>query len=177
MEPQEALENLLDSKILAIIKLFLKSDEEYYLREISRLTRVSPASTYRILNRLVKINFLTVRQIKTARLYKISSNKTTELLKSLLEVDVIQLFVDQASQIDNVEEILLLGAVTKNKANILLLGNNVDTAKIKLLCAELREHYNFTINQMTLVREQYEQMSAMGLYPGSKTILYRGNLN
>ena len=173
MEPQEALENLFDSKMLAIIKLFLKSDEEYYLREISRLTHVSPASTYRILNRLVKMNFLTLRQIKTARLYKVTSNKTAELLKSLLEVDVIQSFVEQAAQLENVEEILLLGTATKSKANILLLGNNVDTSKVKLLCSELREKYNFTINQMTLAREQYEQMSAMGLYPGSKKLLHR----
>jgi hypothetical protein len=174
MEPQEILESLFDNKILAILKFFLKNKNgEYYLREISRITKVSPASTYRILNKFVEINVLKVREIKTAKLYTLESNKTTEFLKSILEVDVVQYFVEKVFLLGNVEEILLLGAKTKNKANILILGSGIDTAKVKLLCGEIKEKYNFTINQMTLAREQFEQMSAMGLYPGSKKVLYK----
>lgn len=174
MEPQEILGELFDNKILSILRFFLKNDDgEYYLREISRNTKVSPASTYRILNKLVAMNVLIVNEIKTAKLYKLESNKTVDFLKSLVEVDVVQFFVEQASKIEPIEEILLLGTRSKNKANVLVLGNNVDTSQVKLLCGEIKEKYDFTINQMILAREQYEQMSAMGLYPGSKKVLFR----
>lgn len=174
MEPQEILDNLFDSKILAIIKFFLKNEQgEYYLREIARLTKVSPASTYRILNKLVDMGVLNIREIKTAKLYSLESNKTTEFLKSILEVDIIQYFVEQASKIEGIEEIILLGTKTKSKVNLLILGSGIDTAEIKLFTGEIKEKYDFTINQMSLARDQYDQMSAMGLYPGEKKVLYR----
>ncbi|MBN2368746.1 helix-turn-helix domain-containing protein [Candidatus Woesearchaeota archaeon] len=174
MEPQEILENLFDSKIVSILKFFMKNDSgEYYLREISRMTRVSPASTFRILNKLVKIGALKLKEIKTAKLYSLNSNKTTDFLKTLLEVDVIDAFVDQASRLDGVEEILLLGEKGKTKANLLLLGVNIDSNALKAISGELRQKYDYTVNTMSLNRDQYEQMSAMGLYPGSKKVLYR----
>jgi len=177
MEPQEILGELFDNKIISILRFFLKNDNgEYYLREISRNTKVSPASTYRILNKLVDMNVLIVNEIKTAKLYTLEKSKTVDFLKTLVEVDIVQFFVEQASNIEAIEEILLLGARSKNKANVLVLGNNVDTAQVKLLCGEIKEKYDFTINQMILAREQYEQMSAMGLYPGTKKILYRKSL-
>jgi DNA-binding transcriptional ArsR family regulator len=168
------MENLFDKKILSILNFFLKNESgEYYLREISRITKVSPATTYRILSKLVKLELLKLNEIKTAKLYSLGESKSIDFLKSILEVDFVQLFVDKASQFTGVEEILLLGTANKTKANVLILGSNVDAAQVKLLCGEIKEKSNYTINQMTLSREQYEQMSAMGLYPGSKKSLFR----
>jgi len=174
MEPSEILEDLFDSKILKILKHFMKNpDKEFYLRELSRITRVSPASTYRILNRLVKLDILLVKEIKTAKLYSIKQNKTVEFMKSILEVDVIELFVEQASKVDQVEEVMLLGKKEQDKANLLLLGDSIDTAKVKLFAGVIKEEHGFTINHMSLSRDQFEQMSSMGLYPGSKKVLYK----
>ena len=44
---------------------------------------------------------------------------------------------------------------------------------MKLLTGEIKQKYNFTINQMTIDKSQYEQMSSMGLYPGSKKVLFK----
>ena len=174
MEPGEIMANLFDDKVVRIIKFFIKNDEpEYYLRELSRITRVSPATTYRILNKLVNLEILEVREIKTAKLYKLSKNKTVDFLKSILEVDVIEYFVEAANKLQNIEEILLLGKKEKAKANVLVLGTDISPAELKLLTAEIKEKYEFTLNQMTLSKEQYEQMSSMGLYPGSKRVLYK----
>jgi len=174
MEPSEIMENLFDNKIVKILKFFLKNDNgQYYLREISRNTRVSPASTYRILNKLVELKILDINEIKTAKLYSISNNKAVDFMKSIFEVDVIQHFIEQAALMPQVNEILLLGKKEKAKANVLVLGENINKADMKLLIGEIKEKYDFTINQMSLSREQYEQMSAMGLYPGNKKVLFR----
>lgn len=174
MEPAEIMTNLFDNKVVKIIKFFIKNDvTEYYLRELSRLTKVSPASTYRILNKLVALEILEVREIKTAKLYKLSKNKTVDFLKSIMEIDVIEYFVEIASKIVEIQEILLLGKKEKLKANVLVLGNNINPQDLKTITAEIKEKYDFTLNQMTLSKEQYEQMSSMGLYPGGKKVLYK----
>ncbi len=173
MDQSEILSKLFDSKVLSILKFFMYNDKnEYYLREISRLTKVSPASTYRILNSLVKMELLKVREIKTAKLYCLEANKSVDFMKSIVEVDVVAQFVEAIVKLGNIEEILLLTR-EKNKANMLILGKDMDTNELKRVAAEMKEKHTFTVNYMTLTREQYEQMSAMGLYPGSKKLLYR----
>jgi hypothetical protein len=71
------------------------------------------------------------------------------------------------------EEILLLGSKEKFKANLLILGQGIDVSEIKKLSGETKDKYNFSINQMTLSKDQFDQMSAMGLYPGSKKVIYK----
>ena len=174
MEPSEIMENLFDIKIVKILKFFLKNDNgHYYLREISRNTRVSVASTYRILNKLVELTILEINEIKTAKLYSLSNNKIVDFMKTMFEVDVLQFFIEHASKMIGIQEVLLLGKKEKVKANVLVLGENINKADMKLLTGEIKEKYDFTINQMSLSREQYEQMSAMGLYPGNKKVLFR----
>ena len=104
---------------------------------------------------------LKVEEIKTAKLYSLDSNQTVEFLKSMIEVDVLKYFTDKAYIIQGIEQILLLGTKQKSKANLLVLGNNINVADVKLLCGEIKEKYGFTINQMSLVKEQYDQMSNM----------------
>ena len=176
MENQEIIESLFDNKIISILKFFLKNDtNEYYLREIARNTRVSPTSTYRILKKLVELELLELREIKTAKLYKFASNKKSEFIKSMLEVDILEYFIESVKKIAGVDEILLLGKKDKAKANVILLGATINTADVKLLAGEVKEKYGFTINQMTLSKEQYEQMASMGLYPGEKKVLFRSS--
>jgi len=174
MEPYEIMERLFDKKIVKLLQFFLNNDSsQFYLREISRNTRVSAASTYRILNKLVELKILEINEIKTAKLYSLANNKTVDFIKTILEVDVLQYFIEQAVKMPEINEILLLGKKEKAKANVLVLGENIDKSKMKLLTGEIKEKYDFTVNQMSLSREQYEQMSAMGLYPGNKKVLFR----
>jgi DNA-binding MarR family transcriptional regulator len=174
MDQPELLSNLFDIKVLSILKLFMVNDQtEYYLREVAKLTRVSVSSTFRILNRLVHMELLKVREIKTAKLYSLNSGKNTEFLKAIVEVDVVALFVEKASKAFGIDEIFLVGAKEKSKANLLVLGKDIEFDKLKQTAAEMKEKYNFMVNYMTLTREQYEQMFAMGLYPGTKKILYK----
>ena len=59
MESQKIMEGLFDRKILTILKLFLKKkDQQFYLKEISKQTRVPLASTHRILNKLLELEII-----------------------------------------------------------------------------------------------------------------------
>ncbi|NTV24061.1 MAG: helix-turn-helix domain-containing protein [Nanoarchaeota archaeon] len=174
MEPPEVLLGLLDQKVVTILRLFLKDDsKQYYLREISKATKVSLGSTHRILNRLVNSQILKVTEIKTAKIYSLEPNRTVEYLKTLIEVDCVAQFVEIAKNLAGVDEILLL-AKDKTKANVLILGT-LDSTELRKISWELKEKYQFTINHMSLTKEQYDQMSSMGLYPGTKKSLFRKN--
>ena len=68
METVDVLEQLFDNKILSVLQLFVENENnQYYLREIAKLTKVSPATTYRILNKLVDLNVLEIQEIKTLK--------------------------------------------------------------------------------------------------------------
>ena len=82
------------------------------------------------------------------------------------------MFVDRIKSLEGIEKIILHGKQTNKKANVLVLGSNVDATQIKLISSEIKEKYDFTILSLTLTNEQYEQMSAMGLYSGEKQVLF-----
>ena len=105
----QILKELFDDKILKVLKLFIDNkSKKYYLREISRLTGISPATTYRILNKLVDKNFLKIEKIKKTKLYKFSNNEKTELLASILkkEKSVIQIFVEKVKKFESIDNII-----------------------------------------------------------------------
>lgn len=176
MEDVNFLEQLFDAKTLRILKLFLRdSQSTYYLREVSKLTGVSLASTYRILNRILKLNIIEQVQIKRFKVYKLASNKRVDFLEQFLKEEkrILESFVDQIRTHAGIQAVILHGDAQPDRANVLLIGENIDTNELKRLCAEVKEKYNFTISPLTLTQEQFNQMSSMGLYSGKKKVLFK----
>ena len=106
METVDVLEQLFDNKILSVLQLFVENENnQYYLREIAKLTKVSPATTYRILNKLVDLNVLEIQEIKTLKQYILSKNKKTEFLKTVIKKEkrVVDVFVDRIKSLEGIE--------------------------------------------------------------------------
>ena len=82
------------------------------------------------------------------------------------------MFIDTVKDIKELQYIVLHGKETKDRANLLLIGENIDSGKIKEICAKIKEEHNFIISPLTVTAEQYDSMSKMGLYSGKKNILY-----
>lgn len=151
--------------------LFQHSEQEYYLRELAKASRVSPASTYRILQKLSDKQIIESRKVKKLTLYKWKAN---EFLESIIgdKKSAIQEFVDDISKLEGIKEIVLHGAEKKDKASILIIGNAEPTA-ISNCETRIREKYEFSILSTQLLESQYEQMSSMGLFPGQKKTLFK----
>jgi DNA-binding Lrp family transcriptional regulator len=176
MEDLDILEHLFDAKTLELLRFFMKNpQEQYYLREIAKLSKLPVTSTYRLLNRFVSLGILKVVSIKNNKLYQIESNKTTDFLKTVLKLEprILDAFVDKVKGFPGLSAVVLHGEEKEDRANILLIGENIDVNEMKMLCGEIREKYNFTITSLTLAKEQYEQMAAMGLYSGKKKIIFQ----
>ena len=176
MESVKILGELFDEKIISVLKTFVREkDKKFYLREISKITKVPAATTYRILNKLVKLELINQTRIKHLKLYQLSENDNTAFLENILKEGkrILQYFVDEIKNIPGVESIVLHGDETEEKANILIIGENINAEKIKPLCAKIKEEQNYTISTLALTKEQFEQISAMGLYSGTKKILFK----
>ncbi len=176
MEQVSVLEELFDKKLIAVLKALLKDPKkEYYLQEIVAASNVPPATALRALDKLIKADVLSYRKLSRIKLYKLKENEKVELLASLFKQDlkIVELFVKKAKEIEGVKTIILHGKESSSRANILLIGENIDAGIVKSLCAEIKESYNFVISPLALTDEQYYQMSNMGLYSGQKKVLYQ----
>ncbi|MBN1646168.1 winged helix-turn-helix transcriptional regulator [Candidatus Woesearchaeota archaeon] len=175
MADKSILEELFNEKILKILKLFIYNpEEEYYVREIAKRTRVPLASSHRILQKLVKAGILKEIRIKHYRAYRLADSKDTKFLESILTTarSAIKEFVDMASKIEGIDQIIQHGKETKDKVSILIIGRNINTEAVKQLVGQIKATFNFTIIQLMLEPEQFQQMSEMGLYPSQRITLF-----
>jgi len=172
MGKKEVLSNLIDQKKAAILKLLINSKEELYLKEISEKSNVSLASTFRILQEFVNQEILERKEWKNSKTYKCKENEKMKFLAELFyeEFDGLNIFVKAVERIEGIENILLHGTKNKNKANVLLIGNNINADKVDEICNEIKQK-GFEITFMPLTRLQYDQMAKMGLYSGEKKVL------
>jgi len=176
VEPVAILSGLFDKKKLSVLKIFIDQPErELTLQEISKSSRVSLATTYRILGRLVKLELLVERKIKHLRLYKLAPNSSTKYLARILESakSALEEFVELIKTVQGVEEVILHGKQAKDRASVLLIGSGIDGGAVQAAIQRIRDAYNFNIIQLTLDAAQYAQMQTMGLFPGEKQILFR----
>lgn len=175
MGKSDILEQLFDEKILKIIRIFYQdTSQQFYLREISKKTNVPVASTHRILKRLAELNIIAQLPIKKFKIYKLGDNEATRFLGQIIkkERQALQVFITRAKAIPGIESIILQGKEEIDRANIIIIGHDINKEEVKKICASIRDEFNFTITELVLEREQFEQMNKMGLYPGKKKVIY-----
>lgn len=171
---REVMEALVAPSTMKILRLFINNeDQQYYLREVSKLTKVPPATTYRVLQLLVGIGILDLQAIKKFKLYSFNY-ETGRFLLDLLQdrKSAVAEFVNSVKAFDGVQLVVLHGKEDKNRANVLVIGTEMDSESIKRNSVYFSDKYKFNIILLTLSPDQYNQMSSMGLYPGKKKILF-----
>ena len=174
MSKRAILEGLLDKNHLKLLKLFInRSEQQFYLREISRLTKVPPASVYRVIRQFLTLELLIEHKIKKFKLYSFNT-KDTEFLVDILadKSSALDDFVAFARSIPKVEMLIQHGKEERKKASVLLVGENLPMDSIKIKVGEIKEKFGFSIIYLAQSKAQYAQMSSMGLFPGKKKILY-----
>ena len=161
MTQADILEQLFDDKILRILRIFYQDpNQQLYLREIAKKTRVPPASTFRIIQKLVDLKIITQQAIKKFKLYKLGDNEATRFLGQLIkkEKQALQVFITRAKNIAGVESILLQGKEEKGRANLIIIGHDINKTQVKNICAEIKKEFNFVITELVLEKDQYQQM-------------------
>ena len=159
MQNPEILEEIFDKKTIRLIQLFLNNKEkQFYLREISKEANIPLASTSRLVNKLLKLNILKLIKISKFKLYQLANNDNTKFLEKFLkkEVQMLNKFIDSIKDFPGLQYIILHGEEEKDRANVLLIGENIDTGAIKEVVANIKEGDKFTVSALVLAPEQYE---------------------
>jgi len=74
-------EELIDAKLLKILKLLLKhKDQQFHLHKIAQETNIPVATVFRTINKLVKLDLVEQTVIGKFKLYTIAHNKKTKEL-------------------------------------------------------------------------------------------------
>lgn len=177
VQNRELLEALISPSTLKILKLFINNeDQQYYLREIAKVTRIPPATTYRVLQHLTDIGLVDVSVIKRFKLYSLNIDNSRFLVDILQDrKSAVMEFVNSIKSFDGVQMVVLHGKEEKDKASVLVIGNGMDIESIKRNGVYMSDKYKFNIILLVLSPDQYNQMSSMGLYPGKKKILFEAN--
>jgi DNA-binding MarR family transcriptional regulator len=178
MDEAAVLEDLFDRKLIRVLKsLFRDRAKQFYLQELADASKVPLATCSRILARLEGAGVIEVRKISRFKLYSVADTKRARFLSTLFKEDmkILHLFTSEARKIRGVDTIILHGKEQKDRANVLLIGNNIDPGEVKSLCASIREQHGFVVSPLSLTVEQYNQMSQMGLYGNNKKVLYDGS--
>ncbi len=72
----DPLAQLIDKKILSILSVFGQNKKKpMYLREISKLSKISPATTFRILNKLCQKKIIAEIKVSKFKFYQYNGDK------------------------------------------------------------------------------------------------------
>ena len=80
----DILDDLVDSKIVKVLKLFLDNPSQlYHINKVAEDSKVPAASTFRIINMLSKSGYLKITVISKLKLYSLKDSNKTRLLRRL----------------------------------------------------------------------------------------------
>ncbi len=174
MDKKLVLEKLFDKKMIKVLRLLINNPgREFYLREMSKITKVSPATTYRIVKTLKELELVQEKKNKYLKLYS-ANQKNLSIFQDLLEDKSAALkeFVEFVSKMQGVKQVILHGDEEKDKASIIIVGEGSSQEQISSKVVEIKERFAFNIIYMFLSPDQYSQMSSMGLFSGKKVVLF-----
>ena len=172
----KVLRELFDEKKIAVIQYFIRHQtNNHTLSEVVEDTKLPLATTHRILKELTKKKVLDTEQVKHLTTYKLGASEDAKYLEKLLyeQPDVLEEFVRKTSSFPGIQQIVLHGKSTPNRANIVVIGTGIDKDLVNQEVAEVLERERFRISHLILDPEQFTMLESMGQFSGEKTTLYQ----
>lgn len=175
MDNLKLLEGLFDSKKLKMMNILMQQpDKQFYLRELSTVSKIPVATTFRMMQKLVALDLVKQVKISKFKLYQWKDNEKTKFIEQMIKEDVkiLNAFIEALKGMEGVEMVIQHGQDYPDKANLLIIGDFLDSDALKKIVLDIQSKYNFKITYLPLTEEQYHQMSEMGLYAGQKRVIY-----
>ena len=169
----QALKSIIDEKTLSILETLANEDGELYLRELAVKAKVPPATTHRIIQKLLELKIIEKIEIKNLKIYKLASTKQADFLKKMLynKEDPLEIFLSRLKHITSVDLAVLHAKALKSSAFILVIGDALPIIQINDLSEVIEKEYDFKIKILPLQHDQYDMLAAG--HTGYKKVLYR----
>jgi DNA-binding IscR family transcriptional regulator len=172
------LSGLLDDKLIKTISLFMKyPNKKFYLSEVSKLSGVNNATTFRILKKLVAENLITVDVIGKVRVYQLAKNDRVRSLSDVLKQsepkkDTLSEFCEKVGALPRVR-IVLLDSRTHNGARLIIVGDLSSKERIDLIVKDFADNKKFHVSYIELRTAQYEGLKSSRAFDMNKKVLFR----
>lgn len=169
------LAGLLDDKLIRVISLFMKNPEKkFYLSEVARKADVNTATTFRILNKILKENIVRADIIGKVRTYQLARGERVRALSEVLkkeDSDVLNTFCQKITAFPRIK-LVLLESKTSTGAKVIIVGDFPSRDSIGRVVKELLDTHKFKINFAEINVQQYKDMKLLGMM-NDKRVLYR----
>ena len=176
MENLNILKDLFDEKVIGIMNIFINNPEkQFYLSELSKLSRINISTTFRILNKLSEQGFLKMVVIGKVKMYQMDGNEKTRALVNFLKKgkeDPLDIFIEKIKTNPRVK-IIIQESKTPNEAKILIVGDYLSKEKLQKTAEEIKEKYNFRISFAEIFESQFNDLKNFHNYGFEKKIIWK----
>ncbi len=164
-ESAQILANIFDEKTVAVLQALLAKKDEFFLRDLSRESKVSLATTYRIVIKLTKMGLVSRQEKEKTTEYKIIKDTPVySKIYSLIlgekpdAIAILKKFM--AEQLPQSKMFTLKG----NKKKVFIIGEKPASEIFTPVLAEVLKETGEKLTILTLGEEQFTQMQDMGLF-------------
>lgn len=157
---KNVLEALFDEKTIAVLKQLLSKKDIFYLRDLSRESNVSLATTYRIVQKLKDLGLVQKKQQDKYSIYEL--NRSSPLFEQIytlilgIRPDPIELLKRK------IAELSLELHITKDK-KVFIIGDTSKSEAVNSITAEIEAETGIRIKYLLMSAEQFKQMQDMNL--------------
>lgn len=171
------LSGLLDDKLIKVISLFMKyPGKKFYLSEVSKLSGVNTATTFRILKKLVAEELIIMDVIGKVRVYQLGKSDRVKSLAGFMKKgepeDVLDEFCAKVGELIRVR-LILLDSRTHNGARLIIVGDLSSKERIDLIVRDFAEKRKFIVTYIELRTAQYEGLKSSRAFDMNKKVLFR----
>ncbi len=168
MDTPEILSNLFDKKTVELLKVLLIKEDIFYLRDLSRETKVSLATTYRIVQKLLKLD-LVKKETKGKLVYYIL-NKNSEIHNQISTLVLGASAQDPLALLRQGLNEKYLGmyeiyVLKGKKKKIFIISDFIDSKFASEVIKNIKEQTSEVLDYMVVTKAQFDQMQQMGLVP------------
>ncbi len=171
MDRSSVLANLFDEKTVKILEKLLLKKDIFYLRELSKESGVSLATTYRIVQKLLTMGLAEKTQHGKFTIYKLKRNSLvfTEIYNIIVgqEVDPIEYLQKTLKETLPKQPILLY---ILNDGNKVFIIGDVPAIITAQLSSKIHEKTGTKLELLAVSSDQFSKMQEMGLISAGKAI-------
>ena len=174
----DILAGLLDDKLIRVISLFMKyPSKKFYLSEVSKMSVVNTATTFRILKKLVAEDLISMDVFGKVRVYQLGKNERVRSLAGMIKKeepkkDVLNEFCEKVGMLPRVR-LILLDSRTHSGARLIIVGDLSSKERIDLICREFGKNKNFLVSYIELRTAQYDGLKSSRTFNMDKKVLFQ----
>lgn len=154
------LKEVFDDKTVRVLEELTKIQDIFYLRDLSKETGVSLATTYRIIKKLVDIGIVKKEKVGKFVQYKVKKGEKFNEINSMLlgeEIDPLKIFKKEIEKKHNSSFQLY----NTKDGKTFLISKSIDDVKESK--KKTKERTGEELNILTVTPDQFENMKDMGI--------------